>query len=419
MDRLEDGLGSMRTEINHNSQAIAGTRTMNPYGDVMTDYNYGTMDSGYGFTGEQVDPNELVYLRARYYDPNVGVFASLDPFEGVHNRPMSVNGYSWVEGNVANWSDPTGKAYWTPGRQRLATNHPWYAPHHAVQTIAMAGDQTSIHAEYPVNIGFFRADDNHHGSEYNVLDDLADLTARHRSYLDLLDEVTGDVWEIKPRNAEAAGLVEITARLNLMRALQEARRLEGNNHPITGYYNWNDTPEWRLGDSLIWRNPVFLGTDPTGEVSFYAKQSQRGVIIWWTVQNQEPETEPVRVIRAPRIMVENMANREERHPETIYNPERGLIPNPAYAYAVSPVRTDLSGLWNPEIASNYAPRPGTLCSGSCHYPGYSRPSANAQLSQAYAQPFLDIYELLFWSCLTAGGSYIIRGLGGLPRFAFP
>jgi hypothetical protein len=36
------------------------------------------------------------------------VFASLDPFEGVHNRPMSVNGYSWVEGNVANWIDPRG-----------------------------------------------------------------------------------------------------------------------------------------------------------------------------------------------------------------------------------------------------------------------------------------------------------------------
>jgi len=83
---------------------------MNPYGDVMTDYNYGTMDSGYGFTGEQIDPNELVYLRARYYDPNVGVFASLDPFEGFDSSPMSLNGYSWVEGNVANWSDPTGRA---------------------------------------------------------------------------------------------------------------------------------------------------------------------------------------------------------------------------------------------------------------------------------------------------------------------
>ncbi len=54
------------------------------------------------------DANELVHLRARYYDPNVGVFASLDPFEGINSRPMSMNGYSWVEGNVANWTDASG-----------------------------------------------------------------------------------------------------------------------------------------------------------------------------------------------------------------------------------------------------------------------------------------------------------------------
>jgi len=48
--------------------------------------------SGYIFTGEMTDANGLVHLRARYYDPNVGVFASLDPFEGVDSRPMSVNG---------------------------------------------------------------------------------------------------------------------------------------------------------------------------------------------------------------------------------------------------------------------------------------------------------------------------------------
>jgi len=63
---------------------------------------------GFGFTGEMTDDNGLVHLRARYYDPTVGVFASLDPFEGMNNRPMSMNGYSWVEGNVANWIDPSG-----------------------------------------------------------------------------------------------------------------------------------------------------------------------------------------------------------------------------------------------------------------------------------------------------------------------
>lgn len=67
--------------------------------------------SNYGFTGEYTDSTTgMVYLRARDYNPTLGVFTSLDPFEGVSDRPMSLNGYSWVEGNVPNLSDPNGEA---------------------------------------------------------------------------------------------------------------------------------------------------------------------------------------------------------------------------------------------------------------------------------------------------------------------
>jgi hypothetical protein len=51
-----------------------------------------------------------VHLRARDYHPALGVFTALDPFEGVVDRPMSLNGYSWVEGNVPNMTDASGKA---------------------------------------------------------------------------------------------------------------------------------------------------------------------------------------------------------------------------------------------------------------------------------------------------------------------
>ncbi|QPC82464.1 RHS repeat-associated core domain-containing protein [Phototrophicus methaneseepsis] len=70
---------------------------------------FGTFASPFGFTGEQVDSNGLNYNRARYYNPMIGTFTALDPFEGIQNRPMSLNGYSWVEGNVTNAADPTGK----------------------------------------------------------------------------------------------------------------------------------------------------------------------------------------------------------------------------------------------------------------------------------------------------------------------
>ncbi|MCU0498860.1 MAG: hypothetical protein MUF87_16025 [Anaerolineae bacterium] len=62
----------------------------------------GSAASNYGFTGEQTDPNGLIYLRVRYYQPSLGMFASLDPWEGSCARAMRLNGYSWVEGNVIN-----------------------------------------------------------------------------------------------------------------------------------------------------------------------------------------------------------------------------------------------------------------------------------------------------------------------------
>ncbi len=68
----------------------------------------GSFDTGFGFTGEQTDDNDLLYLRARYYNPSMGIFPSLDPFEGTNNLPMSLNGYSWVEGNPVMLIDVTG-----------------------------------------------------------------------------------------------------------------------------------------------------------------------------------------------------------------------------------------------------------------------------------------------------------------------
>jgi RHS repeat-associated protein len=71
-----------------------------PYGDYFGES--GTRQSPYLFTGEILDGGGLCDLRARRYAPGVGVFASRDPFEGVSERAMSLNGYSWVEGNTPN-----------------------------------------------------------------------------------------------------------------------------------------------------------------------------------------------------------------------------------------------------------------------------------------------------------------------------
>ena len=101
-EAMSDVLGSVRGWLD-GSQSFVDTMDYNPYGVPDSAMN------GFGFTGEITDANELVYLRARYYSPEMGAFNSLDPFEGFDASPMSLNGYSYVEGNPINWADPSGR----------------------------------------------------------------------------------------------------------------------------------------------------------------------------------------------------------------------------------------------------------------------------------------------------------------------
>jgi len=96
---LQDGLGSVRGVVS-DALAVQESRLYAPYGQPFG--VTGTEQTAFGFTGEWTDANELVHLRARYYAPGIGIFASLDPFEGTAQRPMSLNRYSWVEGNTPN-----------------------------------------------------------------------------------------------------------------------------------------------------------------------------------------------------------------------------------------------------------------------------------------------------------------------------
>jgi RHS repeat-associated protein len=54
------------------------------------------------------DSTQLLYLRARWYNPANGRFQSRDTWGGDANRPISMNRWMYVEGNPVNYSDPTG-----------------------------------------------------------------------------------------------------------------------------------------------------------------------------------------------------------------------------------------------------------------------------------------------------------------------
>ncbi len=109
---VKDGLGSVRGVIDDGFDAIA-SRHFAPYG-----VSYGEQGSftvPFAFTGEMLDANGLQYHRARYYNPALGVFPSLDPLEGVLQQAMSLNRYGYVGGNVVNLVDPSGLVRENPG----------------------------------------------------------------------------------------------------------------------------------------------------------------------------------------------------------------------------------------------------------------------------------------------------------------
>ncbi len=102
---VKDGLGSVRGVIDDGFDAVA-SRHFAPYG-VSYD-EQGSFTVPFAFTGEMLDANGLQYHRARYYNPALGAFPSLDPVEGVLQQAMSLNRYAYVAGNVMNAVDPSG-----------------------------------------------------------------------------------------------------------------------------------------------------------------------------------------------------------------------------------------------------------------------------------------------------------------------
>jgi RHS repeat-associated protein len=102
---LVDHLGSVRSLVDAEG-SVAATRAYQPYGASLE--SAGVAESVYGFTGEQTDPTGLVYLRARYLLAEDEHFISEDPWPGAASEPQSLNGYSWVEGNPVNATDPLG-----------------------------------------------------------------------------------------------------------------------------------------------------------------------------------------------------------------------------------------------------------------------------------------------------------------------
>jgi RHS repeat-associated protein len=102
---LPDALGSVRQIVDANGN-VTLAESYQPYGTVLT--SNGTASSIFGYSGEETDTSGLIYLRARYMQPTLGIFLARDPWSGDAQRPGSMNGWGYVEENPINAIDPAG-----------------------------------------------------------------------------------------------------------------------------------------------------------------------------------------------------------------------------------------------------------------------------------------------------------------------
>jgi RHS repeat-associated protein len=90
------------------SGRVLWRESYDPYGH--TRVNPSANANGVGFTGhEKDDETGLTYMQARYYDPVIGRFYSVDPVGFVADNPMSFNRYLYVNNNPYKYRDPDGR----------------------------------------------------------------------------------------------------------------------------------------------------------------------------------------------------------------------------------------------------------------------------------------------------------------------
>jgi RHS repeat-associated protein len=101
----QDMLDSTRLLTNHNGQVVQ-RYDYAPFGDTSSTLTSFSNDIQY--TGHRGDEdNDLIYMNARYYDPQLARFISADsviPADGA----QALNRYSYVYNNPVLYSDPTG-----------------------------------------------------------------------------------------------------------------------------------------------------------------------------------------------------------------------------------------------------------------------------------------------------------------------
>jgi RHS repeat-associated protein len=104
-----DGLGSTRGLTDENG-TLTDKYVYEGFGRLIQ--QTGNTRNEFLFTGEQFEPIiESYYLRARYYNQNIGRFISPDLWSGNVFHPLTIQKYSYVTNNPINYIDLSGEFF--------------------------------------------------------------------------------------------------------------------------------------------------------------------------------------------------------------------------------------------------------------------------------------------------------------------
>ncbi len=104
-----DGQGSVRYLMDSNGN-ITDQLDYDVFGTLINQTHVGTPTPNvYFYDGEQLDEDTgNYYLRARWMNPGIGRFQTMDTFEGDPNDPLTLHKYSFGSNNPENMIDPSG-----------------------------------------------------------------------------------------------------------------------------------------------------------------------------------------------------------------------------------------------------------------------------------------------------------------------
>lgn len=92
----------------NDSGTVVNTYEYTPWGEIRNETE--TVDNPIKYAGEYYDDElDMIYLRARYYNPQIGRFTSLDIEEGEIASPLDMNRYVYCKNNPVKYVDPSGE----------------------------------------------------------------------------------------------------------------------------------------------------------------------------------------------------------------------------------------------------------------------------------------------------------------------